>query len=237
MLVGDILDSLTFGELSQLSIGGSDLGEINYKSYPQLINAINVGVLEIHKRFSLKLKSFQLQHLLGTTKYNLSTDHAVTDPAVATKYILDTVDNPFSNDILALLSATDELGTPYGLNDTNADNLYTFSIFTYDRESLVIPFDLQQTTNIIDFTYRATPTRLVADNVVPETSVIDLPDQFLEPLLNYVAYRMFAGINSNSPDSISYYGKFEASIKMIERIEGYGKQAGNSDRLNANGWV
>lgn len=50
----EIFNHLTYGELSQLSLGGTVNGEIPEAKYLALISSINLGLTALHTRFYLK---------------------------------------------------------------------------------------------------------------------------------------------------------------------------------------
>ena len=54
MLLSDIFEQLTMGEVSQLSLGGTNEGGVLPQDYPKIVPHINLALTEIYKRFNLK---------------------------------------------------------------------------------------------------------------------------------------------------------------------------------------
>ena len=53
MKLKEVFDQLTYGELSQLSIGGQAQGEITEENYARVVAHVNLGLSAIYKRFHL----------------------------------------------------------------------------------------------------------------------------------------------------------------------------------------
>jgi len=69
MILKSIFDNLTFGELSSINLGGKHLGEIDPNNYKEVIVHINMAVLELYKRFPIKLSEELIQATVDTTTY------------------------------------------------------------------------------------------------------------------------------------------------------------------------
>ena len=54
MLLSELFDQLTFGELSQIYVAGRDEIGIQAADYEKIIPHINLGLTELHKRFEIK---------------------------------------------------------------------------------------------------------------------------------------------------------------------------------------
>jgi len=68
---------------------------------------------------------------------------------------------------------------------------------------------------------------------------VPLPEQFIEPLLNYIGYLGYSTIDPNSQkEGNAYYAKFERSIQRA-LIGGMFTQdgLGNSNKLEQKGFV
>ena len=71
MLLSEIFEQLTYGELSQINLGGKDDGGIASSDYPAVVAHINMALTELFKRFPLRLKEIQLQTYSTLTTYQL----------------------------------------------------------------------------------------------------------------------------------------------------------------------
>ncbi len=242
MLLSDILSQLTYSELSQYKIGGLDgAGAVLVADYPRIISTINMGLVELFTRFPLKNRSLILQMYSTITDYILHTDNTVSIGTNPTLYILDST-NLFTNDILRISSVYNDadldtngdivLNTELPLN--NEFNIKTLKTPTPTTLKVYKPNDLDKLT----VNYRATPT-LLDTGGVDLAVYIDLPMQYLEALLVYVAFRLNIPKNSeegaNSQFS-AYNPKFEALIISLTNSGLINKDEPANLRIENNGW-
>ena len=54
MLLSDLFEQLTYGELSQLEYSGVDDEGFTVNDYKRVIPHINLGLAELHKRFLIR---------------------------------------------------------------------------------------------------------------------------------------------------------------------------------------
>jgi len=154
-------------------------------------------------------------------------------------YVIDSVDYPFRDDILSIEEVYNENGDLIPLNDENLK----YSLFTVGHNVINHPYP--DSSNAITVIYRAHGTKLKIndilvtedDEVIYVDAEIDIPQQFVEPLVNYVAYRTFAAINMNSAEAVNYYAKFEAACALINTLGLWHKANNTNMRLENTGWV
>jgi hypothetical protein len=115
------------------------------------------------------------------------------------------------------------------LNDHNN----TLSVFTTNYNVLKHPYPVADLTITVE--YRVAAPKLALDS--EDTEEIEIPPQFTEALVNYVAYRMFAAINMNSAEAVNYYAKFEAACALINNLGLWDKSADTNLRLGNAGWL
>lgn len=187
MLLNDLFESLSYGPLSNLSIGGEGSGTIPVASQPRLTHLANLAILGIYKKFSILEKEVILQANAGQTVYPLEKQYAESDPTeVDHKFILDTVDDPFEEDVLKILGIYDELGTELPLNDADDEE----SLFLPGQTIVQIPKPV--TGNIYYVLYQAKPPLLDTRAEVDLTQEIPLPDVLYAPLVSNIAYRVMS---------------------------------------------
>ena len=243
MKLQDIFDQLSGGEFSQLSISGQDAGVINANNYAKVLGHVNLGLTALYRRFTLEEGRLVLQMQEGQTKYKLMSPYAVNavGSLEAVRYIIDTVDDPFQDDIIKIERVLDELGEELGLNDAS-DPL---SVFTPSALTLQLPTDPAEDKHLevqaLTVVYRANHPKLVVGGgaFTPATVEVQLPDTHMEPLLYYIASRVHnpIGMSNEFHAGNSYYAKYEAAC---QELEGKGLQVNHasvSGRLTRNGWV
>ena len=186
MKLKEIIDSLKYGELINISWD-------NANRLPQIITQINLGLLNLYTRFPILEKSVAIRQFPQISLYHLTKEYARSneDSNQTIRYILDTPFEPFEEDILQITGATDEFGLPVPLNDDNNPN----SWFIPAYNQLQIPnAKLGDTAFLI---YKAKPKY-----IDPKTTDFDqdvyLPQILLDPLLNYVTYKIYLGLGGEN---------------------------------------
>ena len=250
MQLQTIFDALTFGELSNLGMGGLELGGVQTTRYKQVVNHINLGMTALHKRFNLKEEILTLALQPGLTQYILKDTHAVSGfSSISPRTILDSTAKPFQNNIVKIVSVTTDSGFEMALN--NGADLY--SVFTPSFNILNIPIELVTAPQPADFptdlittmlkvAYQANAIPITEDNGLddPEGTEVELPDSYLMALLYFVGNRANtptgAGQNEANLGGI-YYKKFLDECKRIEDDGLDVDQGAQSTRLKAKGWV
>jgi hypothetical protein len=230
MLLSEFKNYLIYGELSQINLG-KELEEGN--ELPRLISSINLGLTELYKRFPIKLEEVIIQLNNYRSKYIISSNHAVSrmlpGDSPSNFYVIDSIINPFKDDILSIEEVFNEAGEEIPLNDENLK----YSIFTVGHNIINHPYP--ENENTIAVIYRAHANKLPSD--ATDNTDIDIPQQFVEALVNYVSYRMFAAINMNSAEAVNYYAKFEAACALIHNYGLYAKTNNTNMKLENTGWL
>lgn len=234
MYLSEFFDQLTYGELAGLAIGGIDSGGIQPANYPRIINNINSGLIELYTLFPLKASEIFIQLYEHISLYVLHSDYAETNVASTKpyKYILDSTDFPFTNDLLVIDNVFSESGDEYPLNESDED----FSVFTPSYNTLQVPFSADE--NTISVVYRAAPILLPTTGVTPTTIDVPIPYSLLSCLVAYVLHKIHSSIGSGEGNQAGiYYNKYKELV-AIARNEGMLNTDTNLNRrLNNAGWV
>lgn len=239
MTLLELLQDLTYGELSQLKIGEFIPGEFESEPdptrYAQLISSVNLGLKQIYKEFFLRSEEHFIQLYAQLSTYKLHTDFAQTNVASTEpiKYIMDTVDNPFYNNILKIEEVYDEAGDPIPLNDITEE----LSIYTPTYRTLQVPYPDDDITIAVQF--RAThPPLTYTAGMDPSAIEIELPNSLHEALLLYVSGRLLRSMGGErTVEGDNYFQLFKDSIQVVKN-EGLEVQGEPGDwRFDAHGWV
>lgn len=86
MLLSELFDQLTYGELSSLFMGGVDCTGIQSESYPQVVSYVNMGLLAIYTRFPVHLQEVVIKLKDEVQIYYLDRKYAQTNTAYEDKY-------------------------------------------------------------------------------------------------------------------------------------------------------
>jgi hypothetical protein len=240
MNLADIFTALTYGELKSLSLG--NFCAEDYESapdpahYAQIMSHISLGLTELYTRFMLRTDEIFVQQYEHIEIYSLTWPYAATNTASTQpdKYILDSAESPFLDNVLKVEECYNEIGEKLILNQSKEEE----SLFTPSFNTIQVPQPVS--ANVLGVLYRANHPRLTyVKGMQPEEIEIGLPWGLLEALLYYVGMRSFSGtpaVADNNQEGTSYWKKFEASC---ERYKTNGLQIQpdmENNNFDAKGW-
>ena len=237
----ELLQDLTYGELSSLKIGqfipGEPESQPDPTGYAQLSSWINLGLKEIYKRFFLASREIYILLNSETSTYMLHSKYSQTNTdsliPIEDRYIMDTADAPFENDCLKIEEVYDEGGTKLPLNDVTQD----ISVYTPTYRTIQVPYPNDDITYAVQ--YRATHAPIVYTAAMDPALVdLALPNSLHEAMLYYVASRAFRAMGGESTvTGHEYFQLFEASCEKVNEL-GLEVQAEPGDwRFDQHGWV
>ena len=233
MKLKEVFEALSQTELSQLSIGGQDQGVINTANQGTVLNAVNLGLASLHQRFTLREGYLTLLLEPSTLTYPLHSRYSENDEdsSELVRYIKGT----YLNDLAKIIKVVGNVSGELGLNDNKVGSCRTPSVY-----SLRVPAGLADTE--LELTYRAIHPVIAPDFSgyldLDETEV-DLPYNYLEPLLYFVAGRIHhpIGMVGDFQMGSSYAAKYEAACQRLElsnlQVDNYNE----TTRFEENGWV
>ena len=242
MQLSDLFEQLTQGELSQLQLSGRDSTGILQKDYPKIIPHINLALTELYKRFNLRTSEVVIQQYDHIQTYYLDKLFAQTntDSDKPTKYIMDSQYQPFTDNVLIIDTINNELGEELYKNQDRSffkgsDKYWAVSTPSYN--SVQVPYP--DNANQMIVTYRADHDPIIINEDTQLKNVhIPISPSYLEPLLLYIAARVYTNLGSNEGnEGNNYTAKFEASVKKIEELNLYVTEDTHNIKLEENGWV
>lgn len=245
----EIFDRLTFGDLSHIALGGAALGQIESKNYPHVINCLNGALTALHKRFLLRTAEITVQQIVGITTYYLRKARTISTGTLP-KYILDTVDNPYTEDLFKIESILNASRVPFIINDASI----SVSKPVYDQNSVIIQtspiytpaFDtifLTPADPVEQFIvqYRANyPRILITDTIDPTAIEVNISDAYIDALSLSIAARVYTPLTSGDGQmsAASIYAiQYEAECKRLENEGMAIEDRTEPDRFERNGWV
>lgn len=241
MILSDVFNQLLYGELSQTGLAKG--GTFATADYPKIITLVNLGILELHKRFLLREREVIIQLYNNISRYHLHWDYAYTNATSteAYKYIIDSPQYPFNAyKYLKILVAYDELGEDILLNPSYTE----FAIeaedvlvaYTPSQLELQIPYPNDEIA--LSIVCQVSPNDLTASALTSLTTTVDLPDVLLKPLLIFIAERYFRTMTGDKVENRIYPSKFEDACKEIESSNLINTpQISGVNKFWRNGWV
>lgn len=213
MKVTELFKRLSYGELSNLSVGNDGAGTIEEVHQPKLIHHINAALLTLFSRFRLSEKELLLIQVAHITHYHLIRKFAESTGAdVPHAYIKDLSDQPFTGDVIRVLSVHSEFGQV-----TLNDQANSWSIFTPQPDVLQVPDPREGRPLTVQYQARH-PKLDDRDNKIIGQE-IEIPF-FLESALQFmIGSRVFS--NMNGQDNIvkgqEYLAAYEAACVDVEQ--------------------
>ncbi|WAK44629.1 tail-related protein [Alteromonas phage vB_AmeP_PT11-V19] len=199
MLVSDVINLARGAELNNLAIKDDK---------DAIISFINLGMLELYKRFDLINEAAVLTLKEGVYSYSLNGK----DDNVQ-------VEND-KYDLIKIVEVHYDC-EPIPINDSNKEN----SVGTPRYNCVEFPACMVEHGKQVAVVYRASPKF-----ALHERDELDLPVQLVEALLHYVGYRGHLAISGGMQDeNNTHYLRFDKSCKMVEE-----ENLGLFDNLSSN---
>ena len=226
MTVSDIANYIKYGEFAQLNIAPSlddnDLA-IKEKAERQLLSYINLGLIEIYKRFDLRTEEAVITLVDAQTIYEFS------DAQVGG--YLSALPGTFNH----VLAAYNEKGHEYSINDEND----ALSILTPSWNTVQVPNPI--VGEAVFFIYNASidPIQWITDSATTLAQIIPIPPVLTEALLHYIGYRGHGSTDGSvEAENNTHYMRFDASCQRVKDLgvitdKGYFQTRSMEER----GWV
>lgn len=232
MRVADLFERLSYGELSNLSIGMEGAGTIAEHDQPKVISFINAALSEIYSKFAHNRHYVKLNVSATRVLYQLRAD----DPAIET---LD--GDPFPNDVLKVLAVTREDDPTTLENETlglkiNARNsAQGVRIMGHDRIRVSAP----KQGDVLLVEYRPMHTAVGVGSIDLEEEILIAPP--LENALEMnVSARIFSGMNGegNMVKARELWARFNQACDMVDQEDLVSESETNEfDKLHDRGFV
>ena len=185
MLIQDIIDLAKHSELNGTSIKDNT---------PVIVLFMNAAMLELHKRFPLKIEEQLITLVEGTTDYELASNFLY--PLEAYGEVLESTPNA--------------LPPKVPMNEEDDPK----SIFFPNHRQVQVPLNSEGA--LISLVYAAKPPRYDENDLNLE---LDLPETLIEPLMQYMAYKAHSGISSGVQDENNvHYLRFNQSCEKAREL-------------------
>lgn len=239
MVLQDIFDELTYGELSQIAVGGrhndasvegfeAGIKEPDYKS---IVLHINAALVAVYTRFRLKERTAIINILPEKHLYVLDKRFAITNTESDSvdKYIIDN-DDVFDNSLikiemikalreeLGLCESAESLFQPLSLNKPHDPySIHTTSLKTFNTPA---SFGFEKEPQKLYVDYQSLHPKLDPDEAgyMARETEIELPRTHLQCLLYWIASRITnpSGMVEEFHTGNSYFAKYEAEALKLE---------------------
>lgn len=238
MQLSDAFEKLSFGPLSDLSIGGNGSGTIPEAKQPQVINRINGALLALYTRFPLQLRTIRIETSSLLHLYPLRRQFAETsDSLEPIKFIKDSTAQPFLEDVAKVIGIANHDNKAMGLNNSNDPE--SWHLIAYDTLSFDYPKDLAQ----FFVHYRARHALIDLKEANPENTEIRIPPELESAFMHHVAGNIFSGMGmegslAKSQGHLSAYENECSFLDDQNTFDQWSMPSGLTyDTFRAKGWV
>ncbi len=239
IILQDVFDTLAHGELSNIFLRNNTHATLEESQYKRVVSHINMGLMELYKRFNLRESSLTLHTHKDVTTYYLRANRVGDLYEMGSEHYILSQDTDVcvEGDLLEIIEILDSDGVIMPFNDKSQKNPIK-----------TLAFDILQLTpadpaDILTVNYKAGHPKIdVSYNFDPTDIELELPPVLLEPLLAYVAFRVYKpmGANSSAEDadkSIAYQRDYELSCQKIDTFGLDMQQNNTSENFERNGWA
>lgn len=238
MNLSSLFQELSFGELSNTSIGNDGSGGIATSNQPKIVLYANDALIKLYSRFILKEREVLIEMNEWTTNYHLlprfaiqyvpeAEDDSDNEPI---RYILDLPLEPFTDEVIRVLEVHDSNGHKMALNDANMPG----SLFTPQAKVLQVPEpEAEKSLSVV---YQAKHKPL--DGTLDQD--IEVPDVLVEAFRAYIAYKVFSSVNSDksmskAQEMLQLYEGLCADVQDKDTVSN--SQVASSDKFHERGFV
>lgn len=238
MKIDELFRQLSLGELSNLSISADGSGTIKPEQHQKIILYTQTALNALYGKFLLLEKTLMLTPLAGIGRYPLLARHSIygrPDGEISDPYIIDTPEEPFSEDVIKVLSVMDQEGRQVFLNDEGA----AFSLFTPAPQVIQFPREIPSWVKILSLslTYQAKHPQLDPENLDQD---FEIPSVLETALRYHIAGSVYSHMNgdSNTAKGLEFMTKYEKEVaEVIDRDLVSQTGSSSNHRFNRNGWV
>lgn len=219
MNLSDLCKRLANGRLSNLALVEtvSNVRIIKETERSKVIDAINEALIRLYTRYILKEKDVVIalrDHIITYRLNSLYSESLYPTVGVEIPYILDLPGDVFCDDVIKILEVYDHDGCLLPLNDTGN----SCSVFSPQYDTIQVPEP--ETGKLINVVYQAKHKVLTVADPLEE---IILPDTLYGALEAYVAYLIFADINTDdakirSDKQLLLYERICSEVVMTDAV-------------------
>ena len=214
MTLDDLFRSLSYGELSNLSMSGEGSGTIVEPKHGQVIQATNDALKDMFSRLVLRESELVIRTHDFKNLYYLRKEHAMSDPTVGPlKYILDTPDDPFTGDLVKVLRVSNEIGEELPMGD--AEQWASVFLPQFD----CVQFNHPGYGQVFGVIYQAYHPTLVSGGDDYLQQEVLVPPMLMESLRIKIAHLIFSSMSGQEygTKAQSLEAQYEGKYLMINQ--------------------
>lgn len=233
MKLSEFFQNIALGELSSTPCVDIDNFEILPMYRPRVINALNQALEYFYSNFPLKISEVTVQLQEGMSRYYLDSAYAFSNPSDEPKFIVDSKENPFQDDVLHILEVSDSNGYVYPLNS----DLVLVSVSTPEYNCIKVPDRVKEKYLVVK--YQANHHKIPLQEPMNSNYKILIPSSYKSALQTYVAcliLQNMGGVHLNESNAL--FAKFKTLTEELKE-QGIGTitQTGINIKPQLRGWI
>jgi len=180
MIIKDLVNLAKYSELSGVSVKN----DIN-----AIVAFINLGMLELYKRFPIKVDEYIVNLVNNNMYYTMPTNFMYPLSAFGERPKA----NPLQNNELPINNEDDKK-----------------SVFFTDWNTMQVPSSI--TGSFVSIIYVTTPVTVTVVQAEDGTTSLDLPETLIDALLSYIGFKAYLGVKSDGQsENNAHWARFERS--------------------------
>lgn len=234
MNVANLFEALSYGELKNLSMSSEGGGSIREEDQHTVILYANEALTRLYSRFVLKEKDVLIELVDHITNYHLIRQYAEScydEEIVPFPYIKDLGREPFTEDVIKILSVINSNGEELPLNDAE----HPRSLFTPQANVLQVPRPIDRQS--LGVLYQARHPILSREDL---EQPIEVPAVLQGALTSYIAHKVYGGMNTQEAVAISqgHYANYEAvCAEIVDKDLVNTSVSQTNSRFQKRGWI
>lgn len=233
MELEELFRQLSVSEFSNIALGEKGSGAIREQDKKAIVVHLNDALLCLYTRFKIREKLLTIGEIEGKSLYTISYAHALSNPTpTAPVYIEDSVEEPFQDDFIRALQATDSEGEEYTFNVKGSVR----SLYTPEPNVIQIPY--AKAGRKMAIIYQAKPKEIVETGENANTT-IDLPRILVPALRYYIAHLVYMNMNNQQNVALGqmYLGRYEQECARIREHDLLTEGSSSLTSFELNGWI
>ena len=234
MLLEDLYQRLSYGELNNLSMAADGNGSILESSQPRIVMYANEALVRLYTTFVLRTNSLIITPLDHVTNYHLKKRFAFSERDRSDEdffYIQDLDDEPFQEDVIKVLEVYDGTGAAVPLNDAEQP----LSIFT--PQTLMLQIPNAWNGQVLSLMYQASHPKL---NHTNPHSIIELPEVLHGALTAFIAHKVYSHMNTveatnKAQEHLAFYESVCGEVNQHDTLNG--SVSTTNQRFEERGWI
>lgn len=234
MKLQDIYNQLAYGELRLLNIGSGDIDAetdgFPEASFIKILPTVQLGITELHKRFTLREGRVTIPLVDGQSTYVLTKKLSAPEDFEENLLKIERIYGTYRDQDYEI--PLNKISNPQAIRTTSFN-------------TLLIPDDSEKApwlkeTSSLKVVYRADHPKININlaQAAPLAVDIDLPVTHLQALLYFIASRMHnpMGMNDQIHDGNNYAQKFQQEVQNLSLMNYEVDDDEDNQRITDHGW-